>query len=98
MTPQEFLKIEEDQSATIEKAKHKIYKARELADKCPFPSNSRPAKADDIKQGAIIWHKDGDNGPFWNIVSEPLHYGDDFKAYVADDGCRYGLVGAFVDL
>jgi hypothetical protein len=101
MTPQEYLKIESEQRALIEAAESKIAAAREEADKCPLPKKMRPAKASDIKEGAIIWYAEWasrkDGTPGWALVQEPLHYGDDFKAYCADDGCRYGLNGASVE-
>ena len=68
------------------------------AKECPLPVTLRPANADDIVAGAVIWYPQGDEGHFWKIVSEPRFYGDAFKAYVADDGSRYGLDGAYVEV
>ncbi len=100
MTPSEYLKIEKEQRDLIHLAEKRISEARRKADKCSPPKNRRPAKASDIVENAIIWHEQDAEfgGDFWNIVAEPLHYGDDFKAYVADDGCRYGLKDAYVEL
>jgi len=103
MTPVEYLKIEKEQESIIEIAENKIADARRLADQCDRPKTLQLAVADDIVRGAVIWHKP-ESVPssfeneqwFWNIVNEPLHYGDSFKAYTADDGCRYGLEGAYV--
>ena len=99
MTPAEYLKIEEAQREVIEAAERRIAEAREQADKCPPPNKRRPAKASDIVEGAIIWHERSaeHGGDYWNIVADPRHYGDEFKAYVGDDGCRYGLLGAYVE-
>ena len=36
----------------------------------------------------------GDGEGWYGTPGE--HYGDDFRAYYADDGCRYGLYGAWV--
>jgi hypothetical protein len=99
MTPSEYIKIETEQRAIIEKAEAIIADAREKADKAKPPkSELRKCRPEDIQPGLIVWHdreaKHG--GWYWHIVDEPLHYGDDFKAYVADDGCRYGLSGAWV--
>ena len=98
-TPSDYLRIEREQAAIIEAAEQRIAEAREQADKCPPPRNRRPAKASDIVEGAIIWHTRAaeHGGDYWNIVSEPLHYGDPFKAYTADDGCRYGIEGAYLE-
>lgn len=99
MTPTEYLEIEKGLKQIIKTAQSIIFEARTEADKCPPPKNRRSAKASDIMEGVIIWHERekqyGDD--FWNIVAEPLHYGDPFKAYVADDGCRYGIEGAYVE-
>jgi hypothetical protein len=97
MTPEEYITIEAEQGRIIDAAEQIIAKARHDADKAKPPKkNLRKAHADDIKPGKIVWHDNGDEGWFWNIVCEPCHYGDDFKAYVADDGSRYGLLGAWV--
>lgn len=34
---------------------------------------------------------------FWHIIQEVNYPDDDFKAYHADDGCRYGLRHAYVE-
>lgn len=100
MTPAEFLVIDKEQRAIIAAAEERIAEAREKAEKCRPPKNRRPAEAQDIVEGAVIWHtrerKHG--GDFWNIVESPEHYGDPFKAYTADDGCRYGIEGAYVEV
>lgn len=100
MTPSEYIKIEKEQNKIIAAAEKVILNARQQADKCPPPKKSRPAIASDIKEGAIIWHtrEKKYGGDYWHIVSSPEHYGDAFKAYTADDGCRYGLDGAYVEL
>lgn len=95
---EKYLEINNFQSAVIEQARQIIRNAHEMADKCPPPKKHRPAVASDIVEGAIIWNEYGDEGHYWNIVSKPLHYGDPFKAYMADDGCRYGLDGAYIAL
>lgn len=97
MTPKEYLKIEAKQRAIIEAAEDVIFSARKKADKAKPPrSKLRLALARDIRIGLIVWHNNGDDGWFWHVVDEPMHFGDDFKAYIADDGCRYGLRGAWV--
>lgn len=98
MTPQEYIKFEDEQRAIIEGCEDRIFKARQKADKAKPPKRElRKAEPHDLtKQGTLVWHDNGDEGWFWNVVDEPLHFGDDFKAYVADDGCRYGLDGAWV--
>ena len=98
MTPQEFLEIKKQEEKKIRIAHLKIDTARELAKGCPFPTEIREANEKDIKPEAIIWYKDGDNGPFWVIVDEVLRPSDPWKAYCADEGFRLGLDGAFVEI
>ena len=100
MTPEEFVKINIEQKAIILAAEMVIFEARELAGLAEMPKNVRKAEAKDIIEGAIIWHKRSKEhgGPYWNIIEEVLLPGDGFKAYCADDGCRYGLDWAFVSI
>lgn len=75
-------------------------KAEEAAEQAPLPKNKnlRPAIADDLtKIGQVVWYPHWDERK-WAIVEEPGYYGDDYKAYTAHDGCRYGLRGAFVEI
>jgi hypothetical protein len=99
MTPIEYLRIETEQRAIIQAAQAVIDAARRKADRAKPPKTQlRPARAADIRAGLIVWHdRPADcGGWYWHVVEEPLHYGDEFKAYCADDGCRYGLDGAWV--
>lgn len=100
MTPEEYLTIETEQRAIIDAAHAKIDKARTLADKAKPPAKHmlRRARADDIRERLIVWHEREAKygGWYWHVVQQPEHYGDEFKAYTADDGCRYGLNGAWV--
>lgn len=100
MTPAEYLAIEKTERAIIEAAEKRIEKARKAANRCKPPKNRRPAWARDIKVGAVIWHERGKRfgGDYWHVVDEVRHPEDSFKAYVADDGCRYGLDGAYVEV
>ena len=66
--------------------------------KAKFPKEVRPCLSDDIKVGAIIWYKHGDDGPFWMMVEEVLAPNDLYKGYEAEDGCRYGLDDAWVEV
>lgn len=99
MTPKEYQVIQAEQIAIIDHARMIILKARQKADKSPFPRNVRPAEPKDIVEGQIIWHRNVDSGcSYWNIVDKVLHPNDPFKAYCADDGCRYGLDCAFIEI
>jgi len=99
MTPIEYLRIETEQRSIIAAAQDVIDEARRRADRARPPMTQlRRARAEDIRQGLIVWHeRPADYGGwYWHVVDEPLHYGDEFKAYCADDGCRYGLRDAWV--
>lgn len=56
----------------------------------------RPATADDIKKGQLLWYLDDEC--YWQVVWSVLNPNDLFKAYAAHDGCRYGLEGAYVEI
>lgn len=98
MTPKQYQAIQAEQIKIIDHARMIILKARQKANKSPFPKNVRPAEPKDIIEGAIIWHKNDDDYFYWNIVDEVLRPSDPFKAYCADDGCRYGLDCAFIEI
>lgn len=94
MTPKEFLRFESIQNAIIDRARKRICNAREEANKSGFPDRFRKAKPDDIVDGAIIWHRNGEEH-YWNICFGSRDGG---KAYLADDGCIYWIDNAFVEV
>ncbi len=98
MTPREFLLARRPLQIIIAEARKMIDQYEEDAHESSLPSNLRPAVPGDIVEGALIWYKHGDNGHFWQIVEEVLRPNDPWKAYSAEDGCRYGLDDAWVEL
>lgn len=72
---------------------------REAEDYAVPPESFRPAVEDDIRPGAIIWYHLGEDKTrqHWQRVLKVNYPGDQFKAYTAWDGCRYGLAHAFVE-
>ena len=98
MTPQEFKEIRNVQQVIIDRAEKIINTAFESAMTSSLPENLRPATSKDIIEGAIIWYKHGDNGHFWQIVENVLRPSDPYKAYCAEDGCRYGLDDAWIEV
>ena len=50
----------------------------------------------DIIIGNGIFIEGDDKEMHYKIIKEVLKPDDAFKAFVADDGCRYGLDGAFI--
>jgi hypothetical protein len=64
---------------------------------CSFPSKRklRAAHRGDIKVGQVFYYSEKIE-PYWMIVEEILNVDSEFKAFVAHDGCRYGISGAFV--
>ena len=97
MTPIEQW-LEQRKIVNVEKYKEMVL--LEKAMNQPKPDNIRLRKAtnEDIVYGNIIWYKEGDNGPFWKIVEETLNPNDNWKAFIAEDGCRYGLYDAYVEI
>lgn len=96
MTPEQWvaLRIAEEQRHCAE-----MGRINGLWERLSFPdlADLRPCLADDIKVGAVIYYPETDKRcRYWAAVHSLLHYGDDFKAYTAESGCRYGLAGAFV--
>jgi len=71
----------------------------ELREAVVFPPDEklRRACSKDIKIGAVIYYKESDFGPVWYVIEEVHAPDSEFKAFTADDGCRYGLDGAFVE-
>lgn len=98
MRPEEYLKIKKEQKLVIENAYNKIREAEEKV-VCLPPKNVRRAKPEDIVVDAVLWyHIEDDDDIYWKIVGEVYRPDDDWKAYCADDGCRYGLYEAFVEI
>jgi len=97
MTPKQYQDIARREKKIIDEARTKIHDAFCLAETCPLPRNLRPTKAKDIIKGAIIWHKIGDNEHFWQIIKE-VNINDSFRAYCAEDGCRYDLDNAYIEV
>jgi hypothetical protein len=96
MTPEEFLRLRDEQAMNIYAARLKILEARRLANECELPCNLRAATPRDVVVDAVLWYPHLE--PKWFIVDEVLYPNDAFKAFIADDGCRYGLNGAFVEV
>lgn len=70
-----------------------------LPGKVEFPKDEelRPAKASDIRVGEMIFYPENPRRNSWiAFVQDVMWPDDDFKAYMSEDGCRYGLRGAFV--
>lgn len=58
----------------------------------------RPAEAEDVQVGAVIWYEVRADRYVPVLVEEVINPNDPYKAYTADDGCRYGLDGAMVEV
>lgn len=95
MTPEEYGIFARSIEKQIGELEQRIVDAYDQVDGS-LPADVRPATPADITVGRVIWHTDGDEGVFWNVVMEVRYPDDAFKAYVADDGSRYGLRNAFV--
>jgi len=64
----------------------------------PERKKLRKATAQDVVVGNVFYYLDGSQDEYWKIVREVRYPDDDFKAYLADDGCRYGLHNAYVEI
>lgn len=80
------------------------------AEKTPNKKKLRKAQAKDIRIGRIVWLyventfkgselEDKDDKKEWHLMEivEVLCPSDKFKAFCAEDGCRYGLHNLFVE-
>lgn len=89
-----------------EEAASKARKAADMAlaraEKLKAPKHLRPATSKDIKVNAIIWYPGSKqeylDRDYWKCVEKVLYPSDDWKAYEAHDGSRYGLRGAYVEI
>lgn len=68
------------------------------------PHDLRPATANDIKVGAVIWYPAFEQTDAqldcicrWREVEMLLHHGDQAHAFQAIGGTRHGLEGAFIE-
>lgn len=87
-----------DARAAVAVANRHARACEAAAEVVPLPANLRPATAADLaKIDQVVWYPDWDERK-WCVVLEPDHYGDQWKAFTAHDGCRYGLDGAFVEV
>lgn len=93
MTPEEYIIIKENANKAITVLKEQILNALTMAKQCSIPKNLYQAMGNDIFIGNVIWYPEYND---WHIVEEILHSEDRYKAYIAEDGCRYGLEGAFI--
>ena len=56
----------------------------------------RKAEAKDIVEGNTVLLIGDGNFPYEMVIDEVLRPNDPWKAFDADDGCRYGLEGLYV--
>jgi len=64
----------------------------------PVPKQNRQATPRDIREGEFIWYPSHPRGRKLQIVEEVIIPNSDYKAFTATDGCRYGLLGAVVEV
>lgn len=96
MSGNEWVALRNQLQASIAVLQREIDRTRELVT-LPHPSRLRVARPEDVRMGAVFWYRITEAEPYWKVVTEVLWPNDDFKAYVADDGCRYGLLNAWVE-
>jgi hypothetical protein len=86
-----------DAQQASEEAAQRELQAYADADLAALPAKLRPATPKDIVEGAILWYPHWSEKK-WSMVVDVRYPDDQWKAYCADDGCRYGLDGAFVEV
>jgi hypothetical protein len=96
MTGDQFLKLRQSCEEARDILEREVGRARAKV-RHPARRKMRPATANDVQEGRIFWYFHDDKPHFWCIIEEVRYPGDDFKAFLADDGCRYGLKGAYVE-
>lgn len=98
ITPSEYLREESRIGSKIQELNLYLENLHEKAQEFKMhKSKLRPVLPSDIFGGNVIYYFDKEDvSSFWNVVEEVLYPSDDFKAYVYN-GCRYGLLGAYVE-
>lgn len=94
MTGEQFLELRAELQSQIDDLQKQIERAYGKIH-IPAISKLRPATAADIVEGNVIYYPQKPT-PYFQIIDSVHFPHDDFKAYTAEDGCRYGLDGAFV--
>jgi len=56
----------------------------------------RQATSKDIVADATVYIEGDDGDLHKKVIEEVLRPSDEFKAFSADDGCRYGLDGCYI--
>lgn len=51
----------------------------------------RPIEPGDVQEGAMYFGENSDGGFYMHFIEEVKNPNDPHKAWVASDGCRYGL-------
>ncbi len=97
----DFLELERSlkyHEELLEPMRKAVVAARRKAEQLPIPANARPATPADIKVGQVVWYSDFDEGAqtTWVRVDVVICPNSQQKAFVAEDGCRYGLDGALI--
>lgn len=86
----------EDAEAFSIEAREAAAQAKQAALDAALPENLRPAEAEDIKIGALIWHPE--RVPAWVVVELLGPAGCRTASIIGRDGSRRGLDGAFVEI
>jgi hypothetical protein len=97
MTAADYAAYRDEVYAAIRSAHLRLAVAH-AAVEVPPAERLRPAVAADIVPGAAVYYRPAGCDPYWKLVDEVRRPDDAFKAYVAEDGCRYGLEGAMVEV
>ena len=94
----EYIAARKEAARVCEEAQILVANAEVNASAAKVPTIVRGATHEDVVVGAVLWYPEWDADNNWSIVDEVLNPDSLWKAYVANDGCRYGLDGAFVEV
>lgn len=87
--------------ADLQEAENLLFRANEhlkdLMMEIQPPDDLRPASAEDIVVGAAVWLWTDDERYRLMIIESVKNPSDPYKAFVAHDGCRYGLANLKVE-
>ncbi len=96
MRAKDFIKERDKLEHRVEAIRHKINSLYESVT-IPDVADLRRATAKDVVVGNVFYYHPSTKHAFWQIIRDVRWPDDDFKAYVAEDGCRYGLDDAWVE-
>ena len=95
ITPKHYKTMKDLTGDKIDELLCALEAVKEEAENCPEPAVLTPATHANIIEGNVIWYvTDDELQTYWVIVEDVLNNGE----FCADDGCRYSLDGAYIEV